>query len=178
MKARANTKTYTLLWAMAWLLCLTASGARAENAALVTDEAFVEPFQPDYLQPSLYHLPLGVVMGQDNRNHFNAYGMDNAALDRAASHLSDNRMLSSHRIMNHHWLYIESNNLKWRRGSKIVSDYLKSKARVYWDNLQTERRAKRARERGYTNGPSHHHFNYDMDLSTDSVEFNVSYEFY
>ena len=154
------------------LLCAQALNGRASEEKI--EQLYFDQFRPDYLQPKTEFLPLGVQKEILSAPISNAFGLDNDGLERAAQDLSNDRMPSSHRFMNRHWLYMETHQVRWQSGSTIITAYLKSKARAYWDTMMQAREKKRIaaglpKPRG--------HMFYDMDMTSDSLEFFVSYEF-
>lgn len=161
------------------IVCSQALPSWADIEEPELEDVIEDHFQPNYRPHKLDYVPLSVAMGESNSNHFDAFGLDNAALERAAADLSENRMMSSHRVMNHHWLYIESQKLKWENGSNIITAFCKAKARQYWDSYLSARQ-QRQREANPAANRADYSSNviYDMDLSEDSIEFLFTYQFH
>ncbi len=171
-----NTKVIDFKrWLMAaalLIMCSLASTGHTSEEKI--EQLYFDQFRTNYLQPKTEFLPLGVQDEILSAPLSSAFGLDNAGLDRAAEDLANNRMPSSHRFMNRHWLYMETHQVRWQRGSTIITAYLKSKARAYWDSMMHAREQKRAaaglpKPRGQ--------MIYDMDMTSDSLEFFVTYEF-
>jgi len=155
-----------LIGAAFLLLCGLALGIQAET--------FSDPMLPEpALHADLAFLQLALVVGKNSATHFDAFGMDNAALERSAANLKNPVMSSTQRVMNYQWLSIESNELHWQRGSSIVTAFLKSKARSYFEAYRAEQSRKTTRDGSVA--PSN--VFYDMDMSSDSLEFSVIVSF-
>ncbi|BFM05425.1 hypothetical protein [Halioxenophilus aromaticivorans] len=170
-----KTKTIHIGWrlpAALLLLCGIAMGCNASEEKI--EQMYFDQFRPNYLAPEMELQSLRVGNERYSTRHYNAFGLDNRALERAAAELSRTSMATTEREMNRYWLYVETHQVRWERGSSIITAYLKSKARAAWDNMMAAREAKR-RAAGLPERRGS--VDYDMDLTSDSLELFFIYQF-
>lgn len=179
-RAKANFCKRILWWAAAVpLLWTLAHTTRADQHQLSMDLMIEDQLRTDFRQHKFQAIPLETIANGDLHQRFNAFGLDNAGLERAAADLGQRRMHPAQQLLNQHWLYVSSHEFKWTPGSDIVTVYLKAKARDYWSKMMATRQQKqRAQDSHRRADKTGNRMDYDMGLDATSVEFLITYRFH